>query len=84
MRYTVKKVEDDELYFEINRVEVPSGGCYMKIFRKYKNQEPEIKLDCFLLEHELDNFILGLQKARYFQKELCPLETDPSKNYGQH
>lgn len=84
MRQTINQVEDDELYLEINRVDVPKGGYYLKIFRRYVNQEPEVKLECYLLEQDLDNFISGLQKARYYQKELCPLETDPSKNYGKH
>jgi hypothetical protein len=84
MRHTINQVGDDELYFEINRVDVPAGGYYLKIFRRYNGQEPEVKLDAYLLESDLDSFISGLQKARYFQKELFPLETDSTKNFGQH
>jgi hypothetical protein len=84
MRHTINQVGDDELYLEINRVDTPKGGYYLKVFRKYKDQEPEIRFECFLLEKDLDNFISGLQYARYYQKELCPLEPDLSKNYGQH
>ena len=84
MRQTINQVGDDELYLEINRVDVPKGGYYLKIFRRYNGQEPEVKLEVYLLDSDLDSFISGLQKARYFQRELCPLETDLSKNYGQH
>lgn len=82
MRQTINRIGDDELYLEINRVDVPKGGYYLKVFRRYNNQEPEIKLECYLLDGDLDNFISGLQKARYFQKDLP--EPDSSKNFGQH
>jgi hypothetical protein len=84
MRQTINQVEDDELYLEINRVDTPKGGYYLKIFRQYKDEEPIVRFEAFLLEHDLDNFVSGLQRARYFQKELYPLEPDVIKNFGQH
>jgi len=84
MRQTINQVEDDELYLEINRVESPNGGYYLKLFRQYKKQEPEIKFQAYLTESDLNNFITGLQKAALYQKDLYPLEPDLSKNFGQH
>jgi hypothetical protein len=84
MRQTINQVGDDELFLDINRVEAPNGGYYLKVFRQYKDHEPEIRFECFLLENDLNNFISGLQKARYYQKEIYPLEPDNTKNFGQH
>jgi len=84
MRHTINQVEEDELYLEINRVESPNGGYYLKLFRQYKKQEPEVKFQAYLTKSDLNNFIIGLQKASLYQKDLCPLEPDLSKNFGQH
>jgi hypothetical protein len=68
MRQTINQVGDDELYLEINRAEAPKCGYYLKLFRQYKDQDPVVTFECFLLENDLDKFIFGLQKARYYQK----------------
>lgn len=83
MYHTINKVDDDELYMEINKANVPDG-FYFKLIRKYKNQEAKIQFQAYLTNSDLNNLIIGLQKASLFQKELYPLEPDSSKNFGQH
>jgi hypothetical protein len=83
MRHTINKVENDELYMEIERANVPDG-FYLKLIRQYKDQTPDVQFQVFLMNSDLNNFIIGLQKASLFQKDLYPLEPDATKNFGNH
>jgi hypothetical protein len=83
MRHTINKVEDDELYLEIEKANIPDG-FYLKIIRQYKNEEPVVSFQAFLMNSDLNNFIIGLQKASLFQKEMYPIEPDSSRNFGSH
>jgi hypothetical protein len=83
MRHTINKVEDDELYMEIEKANIPDG-YYLKIIRQYKDEDPVVGFQAFLMNSDLNNLIVGLQKASLFQKEIYLLEPDSSRNFGEH
>jgi hypothetical protein len=83
MQYLIDQVDKDKLYLEIKKYK-SIKDIHLQFIRQYDEQEPEIKFEAYLSDKALNNLITQLQKFSLYQKDVYPLEPDPSKNFGQH